>query len=199
MAGRRTSRSKRTAYDWVVNEDTYGITSDNGVPVGGIVAMPLTYPRMMFQDAFGGFGGGATTRLQSAFPEQANRQFVKMVRGSIQGRVSSWVAGDQIHVRFRVVKKPMDFFSGGMVADAGYDLFQDMFANERFCWQHTHYDTFVAGTTDRNVIRIAATCNQTLEPDEALWLVVDSLTGGLFGSNVRFDFQCALRTLMRAD
>jgi len=192
-----SSRSRRMSVDWVVNEDTYGIDSDNNVPVGGIVAVPLTYPKFMFEDTFGGFVG---TRLQTSMPEQKDRQFVKMVRGVILTRTSSWVSGDTVSVRFRIVKKPMDFFSGAMVAEAGYDLWRDIYANERYAWQFTHYDTFVAGTTDRDIINVSARVNQSLEPDEALWLVADSLGGAApFASNVRLDYTCALRTLMKAD
>jgi len=196
---RKSSRSKRVQYDWVMNEDTYGIEASNSVPVAGIIAVPLTYPRFMFEDTFAGFA--PATRVQTAFPEQAGRQFVKKVRGEILIRTASWVSGDTLNVTARIVKKPMDFYTGAMVSEPGYDLFEDYFANERFVWQTCIYDTFVAGTTERSKVYVNAPCNQTLEPNEALWLVFDSLNvGGFpFDCNVRMDYLPMLRTLMRAD
>jgi len=96
---------------------------------------------------------------------------------------------------FRIIKAPMDTGTGAMIADPLYNLDDDQFANERFPWQEVVFDTFTAGTATRSLIRVKATVNQWLEPNEALFFLTQNNSGGSNTMQIR----PWLRTLMRAD
>jgi len=193
---RRMARKPRMKLDWVVNEDTYGIAGYITVPVGSQAAVPLTYPRFMVGEELLGLG---INRGGHAWPE-GEKQFVKAVRGSVQCSTSGWAAGGGIFWRFRIVKKPIDFVSGGAIVDNNYDLVNDTFANERFAWEETVTDAFQFGSPIKTQVRVRATVNQWLEPDESLFLIMEvPATIGDFGSNARLAALPLLRTLMRAD
>jgi len=175
--------------DWVVNEDTYGVNSANNVPSGTIVAQPLTYPRFLVAEAI---TAAPLTRWGSAFPE-GEKQFVRAVRGHITYSPDGWALGSNMNMLLRITKKPMDLATGAAVVDPLYNLFDESFANERFSWQHHIYDVAIGGLEKRTIVNVHCTVNQWLEPDEAMFVVMDNI------GNTRIDTVCFLRTLMRAD
>jgi len=177
--------------DWVCNEDTYGLLAVSSVPNGTISMFPLTYPRFVVNELI---TGAALGRLGSAFPE-GEKQYVKAVRGHIGLAMSSWAAGNSMNLFFRIVKKTMDTGTGGAITDGAYALDDVAFANERFAWQDYIFDTFTAGTATKSMVRVKATVNQWLEPDEALYLAVQNESGASNSVQVRL----LLRTLMKAE
>lgn len=181
--GRQKSRMK---YDWVVNDSTYGNVSI--VANAGVAAFPLTYPQMQLVADIntGGAVGGY------AYPETRQKQFVKAVSGWMTYEPSSWVAGVRSHWLARIVKKPMDYTTGDAIADALYSLFSAVYANERFAWQHCQFEPFNTGSNFANLVRVRATVNQWLEPDEALYMVFESDNLGVSNNTIQF----YLRTLM---
>lgn len=182
--------------DWVVNEDTYGILATNTVPVNTIAAVPLTYPRFMFDELMGGPG---ISRRGGAFPD-GKKQFCKAVVGHVCLSTPTWAIGSTLVWHFRIVKKPMDFLTAAAITDPAYSIADDIFANERFVWQEIMYDSFTFGQPIRTTLRVRASVNQWLEPDEALWFVIDLATGAApFVNTARLDYRPYLRTLMKAD
>lgn len=184
----RRAKSRRMTLDWVVNADSYGRVPLNITPAGGPGAVPLTYPKMMLANPIWGGGniGG------NAMPTDGDRQFVKAVSGHIYWRPSSWVAGNSLTFWARVVKKPMDLTTGAAIADALYALNDDDYANERFAWQYVNDEAFNTGNNFASTLRVKATVNQWLEPDEALYMMVQMDGVGVASLNVWF----YLRTLM---
>lgn len=174
--------------DWVVNEDTYGRDAVISVPSGTRAAAPLTYAPFLWQTEM---YAAAIVRTRAAFPE-GEKQFVKAVVGHVGMATSTWAAGNAILAGLRIVKKPQDFASAAAITDAGYDPLDWAYSNERFAWQEVLHDTFTAGTATRSIVRVRATVNQWLEPDEALYLVYSNESGQTLL------FRPYLRTLMRA-
>lgn len=190
---RRSSkgRSARVKYDWVVNDRTYGRTSVTTVPNGTVAAFPLTYPKMQqSQPLWSGSNVGG-----SAFPTDGDRQYVKAVSGTVTWTPNAWIAGVRMDHLMRIVKKPMDFTTEDAIADALYDLYDADYANERFSWQHHAFEPFNSGSNFPDLVRVKATVNQWLEPDEALFIIVESDMVGIASLTYRF----YLRTLMRVD
>lgn len=187
---KKGSKSK-AQFDWVVNELTYGRSSLQTVPDGVVAAFPLTIPAMQLTEDLFGFGGLAVGG--QAFPQRQDRQFVKAVSGYINWEPSSWVAGTRFETIIRIVKKPMDANTGDAIADALYSLYEATYANERFAWQHRAFEPFNTGSNFQNIVRVKATINQYLEPDEALYVIVESQALGI--PNVNWTF--FLRTLLR--
>jgi len=165
----RGARKKRPRLDWVVNQDCYGSTL--GIANGGLFALPLVYPRGVLE-----YQASWATLPAVAYPD-AGRQRVNAVVGDILYSPSTWAAGSVVRMIYRIVKKPMDFTTGDAIADALYDLFDPQYANERFVWQNVTYDTFLLGATQREKIHVRATVNQTLEPDEGLYLMINNQSG----------------------
>ncbi len=175
--------------DWVVNDECYGTTA-YAIPNGSIIGIPLTFSRhVMTEDTF-----AAGTVPGTSFP-QGKRQFVKAVKGVMNFFVSQWAVGSTVDVMYRIAKKPQDLVSTGAITDPAYNLFLARFANERFAWQHSHYDTFTAGTLYKTQINVHAAVNQWLEPDEALFMFIHNVSGA--AQTLRL--ASYLRTLMKAD
>lgn len=177
-------------YDWVVNEETYDRSPTNIGGAGIPFAFPLTFPKMQQQMPIWGLGGANIGG--SAFPTDGDRQFVKAVSGHLFWSPSGWAAGNGFTVWYRIVKKPMDLNTGDAIVDALYDLQDADFANERFSWQYVHNEAFNTGSNYQGNLRVKATVNQWLEPDEALYLIAQCQgVGGVTCNLFRF-----LRTLM---
>jgi len=189
---RRSSggRKPRMSLDWVVNEDTYGREALIAVPNGTVSAAPLTYAPFLWQEEM---YAAAIVRTRAAFPE-GEKQFVKAVVGHIGVQMTSWLAGNSQHAMLRIVKKPQSFTTAGAIVDSSYNPLDWAYSNERFAWQELLHDQFTAGTAVRTLVRVRATVNQWLEPDEALYMVYANESGG---ANT-ITFRPYLRTLMRA-
>jgi len=188
--GRARSRG-RMALDWVVNEDTYGANASISVPANGIGAAPLTFPKFM-QYVNIGLPAAFTARGGAAWPD-GEKQFVKAVMGEIIIIPSSWAIGTVLSGAIRIVKKPMDTATAGMIADPLYGLQAWEFANERFSWQTVLENRFTDAGMYTQKVRVKATVNQWLEPDESLWVVYESF------NSLSIVFLPYLRTLMKAD
>jgi len=178
--------------DWVVNEDTYGREALIGVPVGSVLAAPLTYAPFIWQTEM---YQAPIVRSRSAFPE-GEKQFVKAVVGHMRWSTSTWALGNAYECMLRIVKKPQSFATAGAIVDTGYDPTDWAYSNERFVWQALLFDVFTAGTEQRSSMMVRATVNQWLEPDEALYMVYAN-TGP--NSNIAVTFCPYLRTLMKAE
>jgi len=178
--------------DWVVNEDSYGREASASIPAANIASFPLTYPRFLVAQVVSPVG--TFDRTGGAFPE-GEKQYVKAVVGMCGWNMSSWAVGNACRIIMRIVKKPMEFATAGSLTDANYDLNDSNFANERFAWQHVVDDSFNDANGYRSFVNIRATVNQWLEPDEALFLMVQNESGG--GNTITF--RPMLRTLMKAD
>lgn len=187
--GRRAS-ARRMKYDWVCNEETYARTFRALPPGVAPAAFPLTFPKM--QQAMPIWGLGGADIGGNAFPTDGDRQFVKAVSGHIYWRPSGWAAGNNMTVWFRIVKKPMDLNTGDAIADALYDLTSADFANERFAWQYAHDEAFNTGSNFAGNLRVKATVNQWLEPDEALYFIGAYAAAG----GITVSVAMLLRTLM---
>jgi len=187
---RGSGRSRpKMKYDWVVNEETYNAAQ---VPLAGALvpnAFPLTFPKM--QQAMPIWGLGGANIGGNAFPTDGDRQYVKAVSGYVYWRPSAWIAGNSMTLFLRIVKKPMDLNTGDAIVDALYDLNTADFANERFAWQFVHDEAFNTGSNFRGNLRVQATVNQWLEPDEGLYLIAAANSGSMTINLVMF-----LRTLM---
>lgn len=188
---RNSSSRSRRKLDWVVNEDTYGVSSAVAIPPTGIAALPLTYPRMMVGEELMGL---PVTRGGHAWPE-GEKQFVKAVRGQLFWANSQWGMGAILNLAFRIVKKPIDWASAAAITDATYTLSIDTYANERFAWEFKVMDAFTGGEAMRNSLVVKATVNQWLEPDEALFIFMENNSS--FTNNTTVTSY--LRTLMLAD
>lgn len=189
---KRGGRVARPKLDWVVNADTYGLSDSLiAVPNGITVARPLTFPKMLqAMPLWDGSNVGG-----SAYPTDGDRQFVKAVSGHLYWRPSSWVAGQNMTMFFRIVKKPMDFTTLDAIVDSLYSLTDADYANERFAWQLINDEAFNTGANFVGTVRVKATVNQWLEPDEALYLVCQMEGQGVSQVLV----SPFLRTLMRVD
>lgn len=177
--------------DWVVNEDTYGTDATIALGPGTIAAAPLTYPRRMVEQLLWGPG---LTRDGAAFPE-GEKQFVKAVVGWIWVTPPTFAVGNVLRLAWRITKKPMDTQTGGAITDAAYTIIQSgssSFANERFAWQNG----LIGVDNDILMVRVRATVNQWLEPDEALFIFYENNSSGLTGAISQTPY---LRTLMKAE
>lgn len=106
----------------------------------------------------------------------------------------TFAVGNVITLGFRIQKFKMDLASGGAILDASYGILGATafhYANERWPWQ----EIYRAVDNDITVWRVKATVNQWLEPDEALYFLIQN------DSNFAFTAVMTpyLRTLMRAD
>jgi len=194
-SSRRTRRSRggnRMKLDWVVNEDTYGREAAISLPAGQRAALPLTYPRFTVSQLIG--GTAVLDRTGGAFPE-GERQYVKAVVGMCGWNMSSWAVGNACRIIMRIVKKPMEWATALAIVDTNYDLNDSDWANERFAWQHVVDDVFGSANGYGTQVRVKANVRQYLEPDEALYLIVQNESGG--GNTV--SFRPMLRTLMKAE
>jgi len=184
---RRSSTRRKMQLDWVVNDDTYS-NSPVSVGNGGIIAVPLVYPRFVLQEATVWNSPGAY-----AFPD-AGRQFVKAVRGHFALVPGTWAAGSTFRCIARITKKPMDLATGDAVADALYSLDNAAFANERYAWQEFYSEQFAMGGS-AEVKRVKATVNQWLEPDEGLYIIFHNFSG----ITQTLNMQMFLRSLVGAE
>ena len=176
--------------DWVVNEDTYGPSGNFTLPNTTIAAAPLTIPRrqILQADALGAPPGPWTG---AAFPE-GEKQFVKAVRGHVLLTPPTFALGNVVTIGMRIQKFKMDLASGGAILDASYSILNITsfhFANERWPWQEIYrtVDNDIAG------FRVKATVNQWLEPDEALYFLIENQSN----FTATLVFTPYLRTLMR--
>lgn len=188
--GRGRSQSK-SRYDWVVNDQSYSRFANNIGGAGTVFAFPLTLPAMQQTMPIVGFGGADAGGF--AFPQSQDRQFVKAVSGHMYYTPSGWAAGNSMTLWLRIVKKPMDWVTGDAIADSLYALDEAQFANERFVWQHIRNEAFNTGANFADNIRVKASVNQYLEPDEALFMIASAMTAG----GISINLTLFLRTLMR--
>lgn len=187
----RGSRVARPKMDWVVNATTYGRSSVATVPNLDVAAFPLTYPKMMLAlPTWAAINIGG-----NAMPTDGDRQFVKAVSGFVTHLPNAWVAGTRLQINMRIVKKPMDITTQEAIADGLYSLGDADYANERFAWQDIKFEAFNTGANFADRTRVVCNVNQWLEPDEALFLIVEPDCIGI--ASITFAFY--LRTLMRVD
>jgi len=178
--------------DWVVNDDTYGTSSETQIPNSTLVANVLTIPqREQDQPA----GGGAFTWGGFAFPEQKGGQVAYAVRGHYALTPSNWAIGSSFRAIVRLVVKPFEYQSvGGAILDANYTCDQAAFANERFLWQRVHYEQFGAGDYGE-AFQLSWKGKCFIPEDSALFLIIENISG-FTQSIVSRQW---LRTLLRAN
>lgn len=185
------SRSKRMPLDWVVNDYTYN-NIFQPLDNTDIAGFPLTFPRFILAEET--FPGGVALGGY-AYPEQSKGQVAVAVAGSVVAVPTTWALGSFYDCMLRIVKKPMDYAGGvGAITDPLYSLYDAQYANERFVWQMHIHNRFELGSA-HEMVRIHWSGKVYLEPDEALYIFAENLTG--VTSRINFNFK--LRTLMRAD
>lgn len=188
--GRGRKSSKRMV-DWVVNDETYG--SAITLPNGSQVALALTMPAFMMQGLYPIIG---TDNPGYQLPEQDSGQVAYAVRGQMSLNPTIWAAGSILRVMMRIVKKPVEYGSAMQaIIDPQYTLFGAPYANERFVWQHYVRESFTFGAFNAETFRINWKGVQKIEPDEALWLIVENQSG-ITNEVILNPF---VRTLMRAN
>lgn len=189
----RTSSRKREKVDWVVNADSYGVSYV--LPNATLIAHALTVPK---------FWGSYVDPTQAVarglyeYPEQAQGQVVRAVRGSVSIVPSVWAAGDAFEGMMRLCIKPIEYDTAGVpiwIEDPNYSLVVPQFANEQFLWQKHFRQRFDLGGVGE-VHNIAWSGRRMLREDEALWLYIQNTTGV---SSQTLSGRIYLRTLMRAD
>jgi len=186
----RGQRRRRDPVDWVVNDASYG-TAYN-LQNGEQVFIPLAVPEFLFT---GTDPTGVQPYPRYTWPEQDEGQVVRAVVGSIQATPSVWAAGSFFRWAWRIVKKPAEYANGFLaIVDPTYNLELPQFANERFLQERKQCGTFaLGGQTEITSARWKGVCK--LDKDEALWLILQNITG----VTQRIDFVVWFRTLMRAN
>lgn len=193
-SSRGRGRRSRRAVDWVCNEWTYDLVPfilDNG----DMVAAPLTIPEFVAAYADPSFSV-AYNRHQ--WPEQDQGQIAYAVRGHIECILSGWASGSRARYGFRITKAPMEWGAGILAAmlDPQYSIYADVFANERFVWQNLQLEDGQFGASlGPTVMNVNWKGMVRLEPNEALWLVMENQSG----ITQRVEVRPFLRTLMRAN
>lgn len=177
--------------DWVVNNETYG--SEANVDNATQIALLLTLPKFWT----GGRDLGGSFVPGYSYPEQQDGQMVYAVKGDINITPNTWALGSVFMLAMRIVKKPIEWDTAGVgvvITDANYSLFQPQFANERFLWQKvTRQQQAFGDIIEDGHVSWKGRCH--LEPDEALWLIIENQSG----ITQRVVIRSWLRTLMRAD
>jgi len=176
----------------VVNDFTYEFEIPYDIPANTLVFAPLTVPKYAVSYTDPSF---AVQYPGYYLPEQDAGQIAYAVRGQIFAQPTTWVAGDQWNVFYRIAKFPVEYgTSFDAIVDPAYDLTVATFANERFLWQSIHCNLFAFGTVPEVVnVNWKGICK--IEPNEALFLVMHNRSNG----SIRTIARPFIRTLMRAD
>lgn len=184
----RRSRGRRARLDWVQNEQTYSVdTNDINQGLPNAVVAPLVYSSQARVEWWGtdtGFGPNQVT--QGTFPDAQRRQVVRAVRGQIfMSPVEGWLAGNSRFTGFRLTKLLMDPTNGDGLVPATYNMSAGgllpgnesaIWADKRFLWETRLMKTYSpSAPIPIWVINVHWSGRETLDQDEGLFMYIENM------------------------
>lgn len=193
------NKKRRPKTDWVVNADCYRRYNNEIVLTSGSnVGIPLTYCSAARNVLIG--YQSQTEDTWNAFPEADKNQTVYAVRGDVVVSArGEWSGNANIFVCMRICACLQDPADGAAVVEPNYSIYfpsvvePSYFANERFIYQRAFIWEAEVFDKQTHIIPINVKTRLSLQPDHALYLLVES-------SGISADCSVIphLRTLMRA-